>query len=73
MKWCRMAADQGHAKAQHNLGIMYIKGQGVSRNYSVAIKWIRMAADQGLVEAQHILRLIYSNGHGVAQHNSAVI
>ena len=33
MKWYRLAADQGIAIAQHNLGIMYAKGEGVTEDY----------------------------------------
>ena len=29
MKWYRKAAEQGNAKAQSNLGLMYANGQGV--------------------------------------------
>ncbi len=28
MRWYRSAAEQGNAKAQSNLGIMYLVGQG---------------------------------------------
>ena len=28
-RWYRLAADQGHAIAQHILGIMYAHGEGV--------------------------------------------
>jgi len=31
MKWYRLAAEQGHAKAQYNLGVMYYNGEGVFR------------------------------------------
>jgi len=27
--WFQKAADQGHASGQHELGFMYLKGQGV--------------------------------------------
>ena len=26
--WLRLAADQGHADAQNNLGVMYASGEG---------------------------------------------
>ena len=52
MKWYRMAADQGDANAQYNLGVMYQNGQGVAQDDSAAIKWFRMAADQGDANAQ---------------------
>ena len=61
MKWYRMAADQGHAQAQFNLGVMYKNGQGVVQDYSAAMKWWRMAADQGHAMAQFNLFLIVSH------------
>jgi len=47
--WFRMAAEQGHAKAQHNLAVMYQNGQGVSQDYFEAAKWYRMAVEQGTI------------------------
>jgi len=32
MKWFRMAAEQGLAEAQNNVGIAYEKGQGVPKD-----------------------------------------
>ena len=43
----RSLADQGDARAQNNLGMMYDTGQGVLENYNEAAKWFRRAADQG--------------------------
>ena len=40
-------AEQGHASAQYNLGIMYEKGQGVPQDYAEAVKLFRKAAEQG--------------------------
>ena len=36
VKWYRLAADQGDARAQFNLGFMYGTGQGVPQNYAEA-------------------------------------
>ena len=47
MKWFRMAADQGHEKAQYNLGFMYYQGQGVPQNTSEALRWLHKAQVQG--------------------------
>ena len=47
----RLAAGQGHAVAQYNLGVMYENGRGVRQDYVEAIKWYRLAADQGQAEA----------------------
>ena len=38
VKWYRKAADNGLAKAQYNLGVLYEIGQGVPRDESKAAK-----------------------------------
>jgi TPR repeat protein len=59
------AAEQGHASAQCNLGVMYKNGHGVDVNYKKAIKWYEKAAKQGYVDAQYNLGAMYENGQGV--------
>ena len=61
----RLAADQGDAGAQFNLGLMYDLGRGVPQDYAQAVKWYRLAADQGYARAQSRLGFMYSLGHGV--------
>ncbi len=68
MKWYRLAADQGDAWAQSNLGWMYRKGQGVPQDYAKAVKWYRLAADQGDARAQYNLGVMYEKGQGVSQN-----
>ena len=68
LKWYRLAADQGNADAQNNLGAMYDNGQGVPQNYAEAVKWFRLAADQGHAIAQNNLGLMYAKGQGVPQN-----
>ena len=58
MKWYRMAADQGHANAQYNLGIMYYQGQGVPQNTSEALRWLHKAQVQGDERAKQGIELI---------------
>ena len=62
VKWYRLAADQGYADAQNNLGVMYDQGQGVPQNYAEAVKWYRLAADQGDAAAQYNLGVMYDKG-----------
>jgi tetratricopeptide (TPR) repeat protein len=45
VKWYRKAADQGHGKAQVNLGLCYANGQGVKKDYAEAYVWYNLAAD----------------------------
>ena len=66
-QWLRKAADQGHASAQFNLGVMYGNGQGVPQDYTQAVQWYRKAADQGNADAQTNLGHKYANGQGVPQ------
>ena len=68
-KWYRLAADQGDAYAQYNLGQMYREGRGVPKDYAEAAKLYRLAADQGDVEAQNNLAVMYEEGNGVLQNN----
>jgi len=65
LKWYRLAAGQGAAKAQFNLGFMYELGAGVPQDYGEAVKWYRRAAAQGLAVAQDELGVMYANGAGV--------
>jgi clan AA aspartic protease (TIGR02281 family) len=60
MRWYRIAADQGNALAQYNIGSLYANGLGVPRDYSQAMRWYRMAADRGLVEAQCDITPLYA-------------
>ena len=63
----RQSADQGDARAQFNLGLMYDLGQGVPEDDAEAVAWYRKAADQGFAGAQYNLGLMYRNGAGVRQ------
>jgi len=48
----RKAAEQGFAKAQYNLGVMYRKGEGVPQSYVQAHMWFNLAATQGMEGAK---------------------
>ena len=62
VKWYRLAAEQGYANAQYNLGLMYDNGEGVPQDYAEAVKWYRLAAEQGMLHAQYNLGVMYDNG-----------
>ena len=66
-KFCSVAAEQGHAEAQFNLGYMYQYGQGVKQDYFKAVEWYQKAAEQGDASAQYNLGVMYYNGQGVKQ------
>jgi TPR repeat protein len=54
-QWYLKAANQNHALAQFNLGVMYGRGQGVPRDEQRSLMWIRKAAHLGDAGAQHNL------------------
>jgi len=66
-------AKQGHALAQHNLGVMYAKGQGIPRNYKTATTWYTLAAEKGDVSAQYSLGWMYDKGVGVLQNDKTAV
>jgi TPR repeat protein len=43
----RVMAAQGNAKAQHLVGVMYHRGEGVARNSVRAFAWFSLAAAHG--------------------------
>src|SRR5437763_4050502 len=70
------AAEQGDARAQCNLGILY--GNGVDDNgYAVegnrpeAVKWLLAAAEQGLPRAQIKLAEVYADGPDISGSHTA--
>ncbi len=69
----RPLAEQGHAKAQNNLGFMYRKGRGVPQDYAKAMKWYSKAAAQGDTIAQNILGNMYYEGRGVLQDDAEAV
>ena len=62
-----MSVEQGKAKGQSNLGVMYKNGTGVPQDYKEAVKWYRISADQGDAMGKSNLGLMYANGTGVRQ------
>jgi uncharacterized protein len=64
----RPLADQGNAKAQFYLGLMYRVGEGgLPQDYASALDWFQKSADQGYSEAQFQLGGMYAVGDGVPQ------
>src|SRR5699024_1566298 len=59
-------AEQGNAKAQYNMGVIYDRGYGVPVNHEQARQWYRKAAAQGYARAAHNLAIMHQKGHGVA-------
>lgn len=65
VKWFRKAADQGNPIAQTSIGVIYLKGEGVSLNKSLAYQYILKAANQDYARAQYYLGGLYYEGNGI--------
>jgi TPR repeat protein len=61
-------AEQGDARAQFNLGVIYFNGQGIPHDPVKAVDWYRAAADQGYGPAQANLSFMYETGQGLLQN-----
>lgn len=55
-------AEQGDARAQFNLGLMYHGGLFVEQNEEKALGWYQRAAESGVPEAQQFLAVAYAEG-----------
>jgi uncharacterized protein len=42
-KWFYLAADQGRADAQSNLGSMYAEGEGIPPDFAQALMWFTLS------------------------------
>lgn len=62
-------AESGDAKAQYNIGLLFMNGLGVEKNAVYARELFRAAAKQGMVEAQYNLGLIYFQGISTFRRN----
>lgn len=60
-------ADRGHDKAQVNLAVMYLRGQGVPKDQRKALTYLTPAAGRGNSVAQRYLGMMYHRGNGVVQ------
>ena len=62
-----MAAAQGHANAQYNLGVLHRNGQGGPQDFTRARELFELAAAQGHVKAMVSIGEFYGKGQGVEQ------
>lgn len=67
LKFYRMAADQGHAEAQFEVGQMHAQGLGTAQQFEEAAYWYLLASKQGHAKAQFHLGFLYAHGQGVEQ------
>ena len=71
-KLLELASQQGDAVAQHNLGLMYLNGQGVPKSFEIARKYFEAAAEQGYATAQFNLAFMYQQGEALEKNDEKV-
>ncbi len=69
----RPLADNGDARAQSILGMMYTYGEGVSVDYREAARWYRRGAEQNSSVSQYNLGMLYLEGQGVPQSTDEAV
>ena len=70
--WWRMAADQGHLRAQHNLALLFIE-RGSEEDFIKAAGWLERAAADGFVLSQYSLAKLFATGLGVKRDNARAL
>lgn len=60
-------AEEGSATAQYQLGSMYAKGDGVTKDSVEARRWLVKSAIQGNAKAQYELGVMFTTGEGGEQ------
>ena len=73
LKFLTNDAENGIAKAQINLGMIYAHGQYVPQDDQQAFKWYRLAAEQGSFRAQYNLGEMYAEGRGTPKDEEKAI
>lgn len=63
----QLAADQGNACAQNNLGCLHYFGNEVEKDYNRAAQLYQTAADQGNANALDNFGYFYQKGYAVGQ------
>jgi len=65
--WYSRSAEQGFARAQFELGGLYILGEGVEKDEAQGVEWLMKAAEQGLADAQFEIGNLYLAGANLEQ------
>jgi hypothetical protein len=73
LRWYRKAADQGDAKGQNAVALMYENGEGVPQEYAEALRWYHKSVDQGYAAAEYNLGNMYYYGRGVPQNYAEAV
>jgi TPR repeat protein len=67
VRWLKLAAEQGHAGAQNDFGVMLNEGAGIARDPIEAAKWFVEAAKGGNELADYNLEGIFEELTALAE------
>jgi hypothetical protein len=73
MRLARPVADDGDARAESLLGLLYYRGQGVQQDFTAAATWLHRAADQDDAAAQSHLGIMFFKGQGMPQDKTEAV
>ncbi len=62
-----LAAEDGDAAAQCEVGMAYYRGEGVEQDYDQAVLWLKKATEQDDPQGWYVLGVCYLDGKGTAQ------
>lgn len=63
-------ADNGNINTQYEIGLKYLKGNGVERDNTRAFYWFEKAANQNHIEAQFSSGRLYARGKGIQENDT---
>ena len=72
LTWLRIAADNGHARAQYELGKLHLEGELIERNEELAWNWI-LKSSQRLADAQFFVGREFFAGKFTGLEESEVV
>jgi len=67
--YAQRAAAQGNPRAQFDLGVMYLQGNGVVKNERLAFNYFHKAARKNHSEAKFQMGLCFAQGRGVRKQS----
>lgn len=63
-QWINKSAQQGYPEAENTMGVYYLQGKVVDKDYAQAVQWFAKAAAQGNTNGETNLGLSYLYGSG---------
>lgn len=67
-KLLKPLAEKGDARAQGELGALYLSGRGTSKDAKEGLRWTKEAATKGVASAQYNLGVMYLDGQVAPQN-----